>query len=273
MSGILYVVGTPIGNLGDFSPRAKEILQSVNFIAAEDTRVTLKLLNKFEINTPMVSYHEHNHKLRGEQIIGRLLAGEDCALVTDAGMPAISDPGEDLVRLAHQNGITVSSVPGPSAVITALAISGMASGRFSFEGFLSTAKQSRKEHLESIKNSVQTLIFYEAPHKLISTLKDMLDTFGNRNIALCKELTKLHETVIHTTFEGALEFFEQTPPKGEYVMIIEGAKIEKKAELTLEQAIAIARDLVKNGESVSNAAKLAAKESGFKKSDIYKALV
>lgn len=273
MAGILYVVGTPIGNLGDFSPRAKEILEKVNFIAAEDTRVTLKLLNKFEISTPMVSYHEHNHKLRGEQIIGRLLAGEDCALVTDAGMPAISDPGEDLVRLAHQNGITVSSVPGPSAVITALAISGMPSGRFSFEGFLSTAKQSRKEHLNSIKNASQTLIFYEAPHKLITTLKDMLEVLGDRNIALCKELTKLHETVIHTTFSGALNTFEQTPPKGEYVMIIEGEKEEKTPELTLEQAIAIARDLVKKGESVSNAAKLAAKESGFKKSDIYKALV
>lgn len=273
MAGILYVVGTPIGNLGDFSPRAKEILNQVDFIAAEDTRVTLKLLNKFEIDTPMVSYHEHNHKMRSEQIVGRLLGGESCAIVTDAGMPAISDPGEDLVRLAHQNNITVSSVPGPSAVITALAISGMPSGRFSFEGFLSTAKQSRKEHLDLLKDDTRTLIFYEAPHKLISTLKDMLEIFGDREIALCKELTKLHETVIHTTFSKALEDFEVTPPKGEYVMIIKGAEEKQSDQFTLEQAVALAKDYQKSGESVSNAAKIAAKETGFKKSDIYKMLI
>lgn len=273
MAGILYVVGTPIGNLGDWSPRAKEILQTADFIAAEDTRVTLKLLNKFEISTPMVSYHEHNHKLRGEQIISRLLGGESCALVTDAGMPAVSDPGEELVRLAHQNQITVSSVPGPSAVITALAISGMPSGRFSFEGFLSTTKQSRKEHLNMLRDDPRTLIFYEAPHKLIYTLKDMLEVFGNREIALCKELTKLHETVIHTTFSGALADFEVTPPKGEYVLIIKGAEPKTDDGLTLEQAITLAKEYQKSGESASNAAKLAAKESGFKKSDIYKALV
>lgn len=273
MAGILYIVGTPIGNLGDFSPRAKEILEQVDFIAAEDTRVTLKLLNKFEINTPMVSYHEHNHVSRGEQIIGRLLGGESCALVTDAGMPAISDPGEDLVRLAHQNEITVSSVPGPSAVITALAISGMPSGRFSFEGFLSTAKQSRKEHLQMLKDDTRTLIFYEAPHKLIYTLKDMLEVFGDREIALCKELTKLHETVIHTTFTKALKDFEITPPKGEYVMIIKGAEPKADEGFTLEQAITLAKEYQQNGESASNAAKAAAKETGYKKSDIYKALI
>ena len=273
MSGTLYVVGTPIGNLGDFSPRAKEILAEVDFIAAEDTRVTLKLLNKFEINTPMVSYHEHNHLSRGEQIIKRLLSGESCALVTDAGMPAISDPGEDLVRLAYENNIMVCSVPGPSAVITALAISGMPSGKFSFEGFLSTAKQSRKEHLQSLKDDTRTLIFYEAPHKLIYTLKDMLEVFGNREIALCKELTKLHETVIHTTFEAALKDFEITPPKGEYVMIIGGAEPKPNEDYTLEQAVTLAKELQLGGESASNAAKLAAKETGFKKSEIYKAIV
>lgn len=273
MSGTLYIVGTPIGNLGDFSPRAREILAQVDFIAAEDTRVTLKLLNKFEINTPMVSYHEHNHISRGEQIIGRLLGGESCALVTDAGMPAISDPGEDLVRLAHQNNITVSSVPGPSAVITALAISGMPSGRFGFEGFLSTAKQSRKEHLAQLKDDTRTLIFYEAPHKLIYTLKDMLEVFGDREIALCKELTKLHETVIHTTFSGALKDFEQIPPKGEYVMIIKGAEPKADEGFTLEQAVALAKGYQLGGESASNAAKLAAKETGFKKSDIYKSII
>lgn len=273
MSGILYVVGTPIGNLGDWSPRAKEILNSVDFIAAEDTRVTLKLLNKFEIDTPMVSYHEHNHKLRSEQIVSRLLGGESCAIVTDAGMPAISDPGEELVRLAHQNDITVCSVPGPSAVITALAISGMPSGRFSFEGFLSTAKQSRYEHLEAVKNDTRTLIFYEAPHKLISTLKDMLTVFGNREIALCKELTKLHETVFRTTFEGALEHFEEVSPKGEYVLIVSGATQDSAKEFTLEQAITIAKEYMSSGESLSNAAKQTAKETGIKKSDIYKALL
>lgn len=273
MPGILYVVGTPIGNLGDWSPRAKEILKMSDFIAAEDTRVTLKLLNKFEIDTPMVSYHEHNHKMRSEQIISRLLSGESCALVTDAGMPAVSDPGEDLVRLAHQNGITVSSVPGPSALITALAISGMPSGRFSFEGFLSTAKLSRKEHLESLKNDTRTLIFYEAPHKLISTLKDMLGVFGERDIALCKELTKLHETVVHTTFSEALLNFEVTPPKGEYVLIISGAKEEMEEQITLEQAVAYAQKQLEEGKSASTAAKLAAAYSGIKKSDIYKALL
>lgn len=273
MPGILYVVGTPIGNLGDWSPRAKEILQSVNFIAAEDTRVTLKLLNKFEINTPMLSYHEHNHKLRGEQIISRLLDGENCALVTDAGMPAVSDPGEDLVRLAHQNNITVSSVPGPSALITALAISGMSCGRFTFEGFLSTAKLSRKEHLDSLKNDTRTLIFYEAPHKLISTLRDMLNVFGDREIALCKELTKLHETVIHTTFSKALDDFEITSPKGEYVLIISGAKPKEEKEITLEEAVAFAKEQLKKGESASYAAKLAASYSGIRKSEIYKSLI
>lgn len=270
MAGILYIVGTPIGNLGDFSPRAKEILEQVDFIAAEDTRVTIKLLNKFEINTPMVSYHEHNHITSGEKIIGRLLGGESCALVTDAGMPAISDPGEDLVRLAYENDITVSSVPGPSAVITALAISGMPSGRFSFEGFLSTAKQSRKEHLEKVKDDTRTLIFYEAPHKLIYTLKDMLESFGDREVALCKELTKLHETVIRTTFSKALADFEVVSPKGEYVMIIKGAEPKQKSEMTFEEAISLAKKLQENGESASNAAKIAAKESGFKKSEIYK---
>lgn len=273
MSGILYVVGTPIGNLGDWSPRAKEILNTVDFIAAEDTRVTIKLLNKFEISTPMVSYHEHNHQFRDDKIIARILAGENCAIVTDAGMPAVSDPGEALVRLAHENGITVCSVPGPSAVITALAISGMPSGRFSFEGFLSTAKISRKEHLESLKYDTRTLIFYEAPHKLVSTLKDMLSCFGNRKIALCKELTKLHETVIHTTFEEALENFEQTPPKGEFVMIVSGAEESTEETICLEQAVEFAKKKIDEGQPPSYAAKLAAAYSGIKKSDIYKALM
>lgn len=273
MAGTLYVVGTPIGNLSDWSPRAREILAEADFIAAEDTRVTLKLLNKFEIDTPMVSYHAHNHKSRGEQIIGRLLAGETCALVTDAGMPAISDPGEDLVRLAHEHQVPVCSVPGPSAVITALAISGMPSGRFSFEGFLSTAKQSRREHLEALKNDERTLVFYEAPHKLISTLTDMLAAFGDREIALCKELTKLHETVLRTTLSGALAQFADQPPKGEYVLILAGAPKAEQITFTLPQAIALAEEYRAGGASLSDAAKQAAKETGFKKSEIYKALL
>ncbi len=273
MAGILYVVGTPIGNLNDFSPRAKEILATADFIAAEDTRVTLKLLNKFEINTPMVSYHEHNHKMRGEYILSRLAAGESCALVTDAGMPAISDPGEDLVRLCHENKVEVCSVPGPSALITALAISGMPSGRFSFEGFLSTAKKSRREHLQTVKDDPRTLLFYEAPHKLIATLTDMLAVFGDREIALCKELTKRFETVWRTTFSAALEQFSITPPKGEYVLIIAGAARDREQQLTLEQAVLLARRQMEEGVSLSSAAKAVAAETGFKKSEIYKELL
>ncbi len=272
MAGILYVVGTPIGNLSDWSPRAKETLEQVDFIAAEDTRVTLKLLNKFEIKTPMISYHEHNHKMRGEQIISRLQAGESCALVTDAGMPAVSDPGEDLVRLAHENNISVVSVPGPSAVITALAISGMPSGRFCFEGFLSTNRVSRLEHLNALREEPRTMIFYEAPHKLVSTLRDMLSVLGDREIALCRELTKLHETVTRTTLSEALADFEVTPPRGEYVLILAGAAAPEIPPLTLEQAVSLAQDYIKEGLPPTEAAKKAAKESGLRKSDIYKGL-
>lgn len=272
MAGILYVVGTPIGNLSDWSPRAKETLEQADFIAAEDTRVTLKLLNKFEIKTPMISYHEHNHKMRGEQIISRLQAGESCALVTDAGMPAVSDPGEDLVRLAHENNISVVSVPGPSAVITALAISGMPSGRFCFEGFLSTNRVSRLEHLNALREEPRTMIFYEAPHKLVSTLRDMLSVLGDREIALCRELTKLHETVTRTTLSEALADFEVTPPRGEYVLILAGAAAPEIPPLTLEQAVSLAQDYIKEGLPPTEAAKNAAKESGLRKSDIYKGL-
>lgn len=273
MSGKLYVVGTPIGNLGDFSERAKETLQNVGFIAAEDTRVTLKLLNKFNIKKPMVSYHEHNKQIRHREIADRILNGEDCALVTDAGMPAISDPGEDLVKLCHNEGIKVESVPGPSAVITALAISGFASGRFCFEGFLSVNKISRKKHLESVKNDSRTLIFYEAPHKLLATLKDMLKVFGNRNIALVKELTKMHENVNITTFSEAITNFETNAPKGEYVLIIEGAQEALKQDISLEQAVDMANKFIAEGLTVSVAAKKAAALSGYKKGDIYKLII
>ena len=206
MSGKLYVVGTPIGNLGDFSPRAQETLANADFIAAEDTRVTMKLLNHFDIHTPLVSYHDHNRVSCGEYVVKRILAGENCALVSDAGMPAISDPGEDLVRLCHERGVEVESVPGPTAMTTALALAGMNCGRFCFEGFLSVNRPSRREHLNEVKSERRTMVFYEAPHKLLSTLKDMLEVFGDREAALVKEITKIHETVQRTTLSQAVEF-------------------------------------------------------------------
>lgn len=273
MSGKLFVVGTPIGNLGDMSPRAVETLGAVDFIAAEDTRVTIKLLNHFGLHTPMVSYYEHNLRERGKIIIDRILAGENCAIVTDAGMPAISDPGEDLVRLCHDNGIKVESVPGPTAMATALALSGLSVSRFSFEGFLTTAKANRKERLEELKTEKRTMVFYEAPHKLVNTLKDMLSYFGDRNISLVKEITKLHESAKRTTLSEALTDFEETPPKGEFVLIVEGAKIEDTAPLTLEEAVEYAKNLVAGGMPTSMAAKTAAKETGHKKNDIYTELI
>ena len=273
MSGKLYVVGTPIGNLEDFSPRAVRILSEADFIAAEDTRVTVKLLNHFDIKKEMLSYYEHNKNTKGNLIIERILKGESCALVSDAGMPAISDPGEDLVRAAHGAGITVESVPGPSALVTALAISGMESGRFCFEGFLSVNKISRKKHLDELKNERRTMIFYEAPHKLNATLRDMLKVFGDRKIALVRELTKIHETVFNTTLSGAVEFYTDNPPKGEFVLIIEGKKEEETEQYTLEDAVALAKKLTEEGKSTSSAAKEAAEISGIKKGDIYKALI
>ncbi len=271
MSGTLYVVGTPIGNLSDFSPRALETLQLVDFIAAEDTRVTLKLLNRFEIKKPLVSYHEHNRFEKGSQIVERLLAGESCALVTDAGMPAISDPGEELVLQCHLAGVPVVSVPGPSALITALAISGMPSGRFTFEGFLSMNKKSRREHLEELTNERRTMIFYEAPHKLLSTLKDMEAALGDREIALVRELTKIHEEVKRTTLLQAIAHYEQIPPKGEFVLIVRGN--EKTTDVdqtyTLEQAAVMAEELIAKGEAPTKAAKAVAQVTGYKKNDIY----
>ena len=274
MAGKLYVVGTPIGNLADFSPRAVDTLENVDFIAAEDTRVTVKLLNHFGINKPMLAYYEHNKRERGGDIIARLINGEDCALVSDAGMPAISDPGEDLVRLAYENGIEVESVPGPSALITALAISGMKSGRFCFEGFLSVNKPSRRAHLAEVKKEKRTMIFYEAPHKLPATLKDMLEALGNRKIAIVRELTKFHEEVVHTTLsEAANMYTEEHKPRGEYVLIIEGYDDSGDSEYTFEAAVELARSYVKEGNSASSAAKMAAGETGFKKGDIYKQLL
>ena len=273
MSGKLYVVGTPIGNLSDFSPRAVETLASVDFIAAEDTRVTLKLLNHFEIKKPMVSYFEHNRRERGEIILERIKSGENCAIVTDAGMPAISDPGEDLVDLCLSNGITVESVPGPTAFATAMAMSGLPSGRFTFEGFLSVNKPSRREHLEEIVSERRTMVFYEAPHKLTATLKDLYKYLGDRRIALIKELTKIHETVERTTLSEACEKYSAQTPKGEFVIVIEGSTEPKQKEVSLDEAVELAKGLVENGMAINDAAKEIAKETKLKKGDIYKALL
>ena len=272
MSGILYIVGTPIGNLGDMSPRAVETLENVDFIAAEDTRVTLKLLNHFGIKKPMVSYFEHNKHQRGEIICRRILSGENCAIVTDAGMPCISDPGELLVKQCEEYGIEVKAVPGPSAVISALAISGLPTGRFTFEGFLSVNKKSRMEHLESVKNETRAMIFYEAPHKLNATLRDMLGAFGNRSIAIVRELTKIHEEVIRTTLEQAVERYSEAPLKGEIVLVIDGAKpVDNNKVYTEEEAADLAIALAAEEDiSLSEASKKAAKETGIKKGIIYK---
>lgn len=274
MSGTLYIVGTPIGNLGDFSPRAMEILQSVDFIAAEDTRVTLKLLNHFGIKKPMISYFEHNRFERGEIICQRLENGENAALVSDAGMPAISDPGELLVKQCAQRDIPVLAVPGPSAVVTALAVSGLPTGRFSFEGFLSTNRKGRSDHLQSLKNDPHTLVFYEAPHKLCRTLSDLYEVFGDRRIALVRELTKIHEEVFRTTLSGAIAHYAANPPRGEFVLVIEGAPEDtgETEPMSLQEAVRMARQQMEQGSSAAAAAKEAAALSGLRKNEIYRQL-
>lgn len=274
MSGILYVTGTPIGNLSDLSPRAVQTLESVDFIAAEDTRVTLKLLNHFGIKKPMVSYFEHNKRERGEIICTRIEQGENCAIVTDAGMPCISDPGEDLIKLCEERGIKTVVIPGPSAVISALAVSGLETGRFTFEGFLSVNKKSRNEHLRSLKNEHRTMIFYEAPHKLPQTLRDLYANFGERKLSIVRELTKLHEEVIRTTTKYAAENYADGSLKGEFVLVLEGApKVTDEQELTLEYAVETAKKLIENGEKPTEAAKQAAAITGFKKNEIYRELL
>lgn len=270
MTGKLYVVGTPIGNLSDFSPRAAQTLAEADFIAAEDTRVTVKLLNHLGIKKPMVSYFEHNKLERGGVITRRILAGETCALVSDAGMPAISDPGELLVAQCAELGIQTLVVPGPSAVISALAISGLPTGRFTFEGFLSVNKRARREHLQQVAVETRTMVFYEAPHKLSATLADMLAAWGDRRIALVRELTKIHEEVIRTTLSEAARRYSEESPKGEFVLVIEGAPVPVEEPLTLEEAIELARTFLEEGASVSESAKRAAKESGHSKAEIYK---
>lgn len=274
MSGILYVTGTPIGNLSDLSPRAVETLESVDFIAAEDTRVTLKLLNHFGIKKPMVSYFEHNKRERGEIICARIEQGENCAIVTDAGMPCISDPGEDLVKLCEERGIKTVVIPGPSAVISALAVSGLSTGRFTFEGFLSVNKKSRADHLKSLANEHRTMIFYEAPHKLPQTLRDLYANFGDRKLTIVREITKIHEEVIRTTTKNAAENLSDGSVKGEIVLVLEGApQVDDTEEFTLEYAIETAKKLIENGARATDAAKEAAALTGFKKNEIYKELI
>lgn len=273
MSGKLYVVGTPIGNLSDMTPRALETLKNVDFIAAEDTRVTLKLLNYFDIKNNLVSYHEHNRAEKGRQILDRLAMGETCAVVTDAGMPCISDPGEDLVALCKQEGVAVEVVPGPTAAMSAIAVSGITCSRFCFEGFLSTSKKSRYEHLESLKNESRTMIFYEAPHKLKNTLNDFKKYFGGeRRISLCRELTKLHEEVLLMTLDEAVSYYEQNEPRGEFVLVLEGAQIQKQ-ELSLDDCLELMLENVRSGKSKNDAARIVAKQSGFRKNELYKLLI
>lgn len=274
MAGTLYLVPTPIGNLGDISPRAKKTLAEADFIAAEDTRVSLKLLNHLELKKPLVSYYEHNKNESGPRIVERLLAGESCALVTDAGSPAISDPGEDLVALCAKAGVCVCAIPGPCAAVTALSVSGLPTGRFCFEGFLSTNKKSRREHLDSLKSERRTMIFYEAPHKLQNTLKDLTDAFGpERRISLCRELTKLHEQILRMTLGKALAYYTENDPRGEYVLILEGAAEASEEALTLEDAVSLALERIASGASKKDAVREVSRETGFPKNALYDAVL
>jgi probable S-adenosylmethionine-dependent methyltransferase, YraL family len=273
MTGTLYLVPTPIGNLGDISRRCAETLAAADFIAAEDTRVSVKLLNHLELKKPLVSYHEHNKKESGPRILERLLAGESCALVTDAGCPAISDPGEDLVRLCAQAGVPVCALPGPCAAITALSVSALPTGRFAFEGFLPAQKKERRERLERLKTEERTMLFYEAPHHLRGTLGDLLAAFGpDRAVSLCRELTKLHEEVLRLTLGEALRYYEANEPRGEYVLVVAGAEPQTEA-VSLEQALALVRRLTDSGLRTKDAVKQVAEETGVSKNALYAAAV
>lgn len=272
--GTLYVVATPIGNLGDLTPRAAETFAKVDFVAAEDTRVTLRLLNHLGLKKPMVSYYEHNLRQRGQIILDRIRAGESCALCSDAGMPAVSDPGELLVTDALAEGIPVVPVPAASAAVTALAVSGQSTGRFCFEGFLPMNHRQRRERLAETCTERRTLIFYEAPHKLTSTLADLLAAFGDRSVTICRELTKLHEQIWKTTLSQALDFYTQNTPKGEFVLVVAGAPDpQPDEEWTLEGAVAFAQQKIQEGASASAACREAASASGFAKSEIYRMLL
>lgn len=273
MSGTFYVIGTPIGNLDDITIRQLDTLSSVDFICAEDTRVTLKLLSRFEIKKQLVSFHEHSSRADAQRIIDRLLAGESCGIVTDAGMPCISDPGEVLVKLCAENGIDVRVVPGPSAVVSALAVSGLSTRRFTFEGFLPVQKKERAERLEKLRGETAVMVFYEAPHKLRATLDDLTAVFGgDRRLSLCRELTKIHEEVLRMTLTEAVGYYGQTEPRGEFVLVVEGAKDGSASEVTIEQAMEQVRRLMELGEKPTDACKAVAAETGFRKSELYSQL-
>ena len=272
MAGILYLVPTPIGNLGDLSTRIIETLEQVDFIAAEDTRVSLKILNHLGMKKPMVSYYRHNTETSGPQILNRILNGENCALVTDAGTPAISDPGEELVAQCAEAGVQVCAIPGPCALVTALAVSGLPTGRFTFEGFLAMNKKNRTAHLEELKTERRTMIFYEAPHKLCATLADMAAAFGSdRRISLCRELTKLHEEIVRTTVGEAIERYREQPPKGEFVLVLEGAPEVEQEILSLEDGVAMVLEKRAMGLSMKDAARQVSAETGLSKNELYAA--
>ena len=273
MTGTFYVIGTPIGNLEDITLRQLDTLAAVDFICAEDTRVTLKLLNRFEIKKQLVSFHEHSSKSDAQRIIDRLLAGENCGIVTDAGMPCISDPGEVLVKMCAENNIDIKVVPGPSAVVSAVAVSGLSTRRFTFEGFLPVQKKERSERLEKLRSETAVMVFYEAPHKLKTTLADLNSFFGGeRRISLCRELTKIHEEVLRLTLAEAVEYYSINEPRGEYVLVIEGAQDITENNITIEQAMDQVNKLLEMGERPTDACKAVAKETGFKKSDLYSKL-
>lgn len=274
MPGTLYLVATPIGNLGDFSPRAREVMSEVDFIAAEDTRVTKKLMTALDLpQKPLVSYYEHNRRQRGEEILARLLGGENCALVTDAGTPAVSDPGEDLVALCAPEGVPVIPIPGCCAAVCALAASGLPTGRWCFEGFLSVNKKARREHLDALKNEKRSMIFYEAPHKLRATLDDLCAAFGgDRRISLSRELTKLHEETLRMTLAEAVAYFAETAPRGEFVMIVEGAPdvVDEDAEDDrMARALNAVQKRIENGETLKDAVKMVSADLGVKKNALY----
>lgn len=272
MSGTLYLIGTPIGNLEDITLRQLRMLEEVDFICAEDTRVTLKLLNRYEIKKQLVSFHEHSSHADAMRIIERLQNGENCGIVTDAGMPCISDPGEVLVKLCAENSIDVKVVPGPSAVVSAVALAGLSGGRFTFEGFLPVPKKERSERLEMLKGETADMVFYEAPHKLKNTLSDLKSAFGERKIALCRELTKVHEEVIRTTVGGAIDYYSANEPKGEYVLVVGGADNSGGEEITLEQAVEQVKRLIEMGERPVDACKAVAKETPYRKGELYSAV-
>ena len=271
MAGTLYLVPTPIGNLGDISPRMAQTLEQADFIAAEDTRVTLKLLNHLGLKKPMVSYHRHSGESGQQAVLERILAGESCALVTDAGTPAISDPGEELVARCAQEGVTVTAIPGPCALVTALAASGQPTGRFTFEGFLAMNKKNRRAHLESLRGEERTMIFYEAPHKLAATLADLAEVFGpDRPVSLCREMSKLHEEIVRTTLGEAARQYAGGGARGEFVLVVRGAPPWREAESTLEDGLALVRRLrEEEGLSLRDGVKRAARELGLSRNQLY----